>query len=75
MPGLYVASVGAARTYVAVNFPAGLSDVICVTFTGRENIGWETGRWLSGDLLKYLLGLALVLVVFEWWTYHRRITV
>jgi hypothetical protein len=75
VPGLYVASVGAARTYVAVNLPAGLSDVNGVTFTGRENISWETGRWLSGELWKYLLGLALVLVVFEWWTYHRRITV
>ena len=74
MPGLYVASAGAARTYVAVNLPAGLSDVNGVTLTGRENITWETG-WLSGELWKYLLGLALVLVVFEWWTYHRRITV
>ena len=75
VPGLYVASAGAARTYVAVNLPAGLSDVNGVTLTGRENIAWETGWWLSGELWKYLLGLALVLVVFEWWTYHRRITV
>lgn len=74
-PGLYVASAGAARAYVVANLPTGLSDVNGVTLTGRENLEWPTGRWLSSELWMYLLGLALALVALEWWTYHRRITV
>ena len=75
VPGLYTASVGAARAHVAVNLPAGLSDVNGVTLTGRETVELPPGRWLSSELWTYLLALALVLVTLEWWTYHRRITV
>ncbi|HJO37952.1 MAG: hypothetical protein QGG24_03730 [Vicinamibacterales bacterium] len=74
-PGLYVASSGAARAYVAVNLPAGLSDVNGVTLTGRDRVELPPGRWLSSELWTYLLALALALAALEWWTYHRRITV
>ncbi|HAK57340.1 MAG: VWA domain-containing protein [Vicinamibacterales bacterium] len=74
-PGLYVASSGAAGAYVAVNLPAGLSDVNGVTQTGRDRVELPPGRWLSSELWTYLLALALALAALEWWTYHRRITV
>jgi hypothetical protein len=75
-PGLYVAEGGGSRSTIAVNAgdpllsnlsrttPAGAGGVRTVT-AGRSGRPW----WL------YFAVAAFVLVLAEWWTWQRRITV
>jgi Ca-activated chloride channel homolog len=73
--GLYVASGGDIRQYVAVNYASrSLSDV------NRTNVrdGGQTQTaaipFLRREMWFYMLIAALLLIGAEWYTYHRRIT-
>lgn len=74
-PGLYVASQENVRQYVAVNFAnrqfSGINDSEI-----RDNPPQQVSMpLLRRELWVYMLTLALLLVIAEWFTYHRRITV
>ena len=82
-PGLYTASRGTRRLRVAVNLadhgrsavnasafdPDARSAVAPGLLSTAEPAGWGDELWVL------LLIVATVLVVTEWFTYHRRITV
>jgi hypothetical protein len=74
-PGLYVASSGDIRQYVAVNFAnREFSDINKSNV--RENKTTEVAGipFLRHELWFYMLCAALLLIGAEWFTYHRRIT-
>ena len=76
-PGLYTATQGNRRLHVAANVTdRRISDVNHSTFPRRTALG-ESGveDGGSGELWVFLLGAAILLLVLEWWTYHRRITI
>ena len=75
-PGVYLATAGSARQYVAVTLAnRDVSDLRRSTFQGAETVSAPPRRWLHRELWTYMLILAIVLITLEWWTYHRRITV
>lgn len=74
-PGLYVASSGDVRQYIAVNFAnREFSDIN--NSHVRENRTNQTAGipFLRHELWFYMLCGALLLIGAEWFTYHRRIT-
>jgi hypothetical protein len=76
-PGLYVASAGNYRQYIAVNFTdrlrSGLNNSGVKDGSGFENSPAHQPL-LRRELWFYLLSAALLLIGAEWITYHRRIT-
>jgi hypothetical protein len=75
-PGLYVASSGDARQYVAVNFAN--RDFSNINNSPKRNdaeIQRAGVSLLRRELWVYLLSVAALLIAAEWFTYHRRITV
>jgi hypothetical protein len=74
-PGLYVASKGDARQYVAVNFANRQYSDINNSHI-RENAKPQSENpILHRELWFYMLCAAALLFGLEWFTYHRRITV
>lgn len=74
-PGLYVATSGDVRQYVAVNFAnREFSDINNTRV--RENGPTQAASipFLRHELWFYMLCAALLLIGAEWYTYHRRIT-
>ena len=74
-PGLFVASSGDVRQYVAVNFSSrAFSDINSSDV--KENGSAKTAGipFFRRELWFYMLGAALLLIGAEWFTYHRRIT-
>jgi hypothetical protein len=74
-PGLYVATSGDIRQYVAVNFSnREFSDINKSTV--RENSAAQAAGipFFRHELWFYMLCAALLLIGAEWFTYHRRIT-
>jgi len=74
-PGLYVATSGDIRQYVAVNFSnREFSDI------NKSNVRENKSAQAAGiplirhELWFYMLCAALLLIGAEWFTYHRRIT-
>ena len=75
-PGLYVATSGDVRQYVAVNFSnREFSDINNSRI--RENTSAQAAGipFFRHELWFYMLCIALLLIGAEWFTYHRRITV
>jgi len=73
-PGLYVASRGDVRQYVAVNLTSRqYSDINHSSLRNTASSLLRAGR-LNHELWFYLVAAALVLIAVEWVTYHRRIT-
>jgi Aerotolerance regulator N-terminal len=74
-PGLYVATSGDVRQYVAVNFAN--RDFTNIN-NSRVRPGGTTQTagipFLRHELWFYMLCAALLLIGLEWFTYHRRIT-
>lgn len=83
-PGLYTATTPARRLHLAANFldprytdvnrtlfppedPRSAAGVLDAVMPVEE--GWENELWL------YLLFAAALLIILEWWAYHRRLTV
>jgi hypothetical protein len=82
-PGLYTAERGTRRLRVAVNVADARRSAINATSFGPEvgaaavsqpPAGMRGQAW-GDDLWVLLLSIATVLVIGEWFTYHRRLTV
>jgi len=75
-PGLYVATSGDIRQYVAVNFSNREFSNINNSHIKESSAAQAAGiPFFRHELWFYMLCLALVLIGAEWFTYHRRITV
>ena len=73
-PGLYVASQGDVRQYIAVNLTSRqYSDINHSALRGSSPAASNPVA-LSHELWFYMAGAALLLIAAEWLTYHRRIT-
>ena len=73
-PGLYVASQGTVRQYVAVNFANRQYSDINNSHVRQSRKARAEKPILRRELWFYMLFAALLLVGAEWFTYHRRIT-
>lgn len=74
-PGLYVASSGDTRQYVAVNFANRDFSNINNSHVRDNTTAQAAGiPFLRHELWFYMLCAALLLIGAEWYTYHRRIT-
>jgi len=75
-PGLYVASSGDIRQYVAVNFSnREFSDINNSKIRESSEAQAAGIPFFRHELWFYMLCAAVVLIGAEWFTYHRRITV
>ncbi len=76
-PGLYTAVQGNRRVRVAVNVTdRRISEVNRSTLPRQDaRPRSKVAAGGSGELWVFLLGAAILLLVLEWWTYHRRITI
>ena len=76
-PGLYTAVQGNRRLRVAVNLTdRRISDVNRSTLPRQDTRPTsQVTAGGTGELWVFLLGAAILLLVLEWWTYHRRITI
>jgi hypothetical protein len=73
-PGLYVASRETQRQYIAVNFASRQFSEINRSTVKDSRIQQASLPLLRRELWVYMLGLALLLIGAEWFTYYRRIT-
>jgi hypothetical protein len=73
-PGLYVASQGNERQYVAVNFANRQYSDINSSHVRENRRARVEAPLLRRELWLYMLAAALLLIGAEWFTYHRRIT-
>jgi hypothetical protein len=73
-PGLYVATQGSVRQYVAVNFADLQYSDINNSRVKQSASSQVQGSVLGRELWFYMVLAALVLVLVEWFTYHRQIT-
>jgi hypothetical protein len=76
-PGVYTAEGAAGRSRVLVNLldPA-ITDVNATRLAPAQPAGLSTSRAVAGpEPWVALLLAALALMLVEWWTYHRRLTV
>jgi hypothetical protein len=74
-PGLYVATHEDSRQYVAVNMASAQYSNVNKTVSQKDRPAAVTAGWLEQELWFYMIGAAALLLVFEWFTYHRGITV
>jgi hypothetical protein len=74
-PGLYLAEGGGMRTTFAVN--VGDPQVSNVSRTSLSEAAQAQGAAAraSDPWWPWIVGIAFLLVLVEWWTWHRRITV
>ena len=75
-PGLYVATAGDVRQYVAVNFSNREFSDINNSHVREDSSAQAAGiPFFRHELWFYMLCAAVLLIGVEWFTYHRRITV
>ncbi|HET9942253.1 MAG TPA: VWA domain-containing protein [Terriglobia bacterium] len=74
-PGLYIATHEDTRQYVAVNLASSQYSNLNRTISQRDVPAAVNAGWLQQELWFYMIGAAALLLVLEWYTYHRRITV
>jgi hypothetical protein len=73
-PGLYLASEGDNRQYVAVNLADRRYSDVNGSVWSETPVARATPRMFPRELWFYMLCLAVILMAAEWFTYHRRIT-
>jgi Tfp pilus assembly protein PilN len=73
-PGIYVANVGERRVRVAVNV-ANVTAVNASRLAGRPTAAASQASHSAVDPWMAILLAAALLLVLEWWTYNRRVTV
>jgi|SRR5688572_1091889 len=74
-PGLYIATHEETRQYVAVNLASPQYSNLNKTVSLKDAPAAVTAGWLQQELWFYMLAGAALLLVVEWLTYHRGITV
>src|SRR5688572_6962404 len=74
-PGLYVATHEDTRQYVAVNLASAQYSNLNKTVSLKDRPAAVTAGWLQQELWFYMIAGAALLLVVEWLTYHRGITV
>ena len=74
-PGLYVASRGNSRQYIAVNFANRQYSDINNSHVRESNRKSAAKPLIRRELWLYMLAGALLLLAAEWFMYNRRITV
>ena len=79
-PGLYSVRTNDGKLIISANLlDPDVSAVNASAFAGEESaagiVDYLTGSVGGGELLLALVLVALVLLLAEWWTYHRRMTV
>lgn len=74
-PGLYLAEGGGMRTTFAVNVGDPQVSNISRTWLSQDVIEASDAARANDPWWPWIVGLAFVLVLVEWWTWHRRITV
>ena len=74
-PGLYVATHEDSRQYLAVNLASSQYSNLNKTVSQKDRPAAVTAGWLEQELWFYMIVAAALLLVVEWFTYHRGITV
>jgi len=74
-PGLYLAEGGGMRTTFAVNVGDPLVSNVNRTSLSDEVQALGAAARANDPWWPVIVGLAFLLVLVEWWTWHRRITV
>ena len=76
-PGLYSVTGGARKVVVSANLLSPRVSAVNASVLSPESAGEGrgTGSASRGELWIGLVLLALALILVEWWTYHRRLTV
>jgi len=74
-PGLYLAEGGGMRTTFAVNVGDPQVSNVNRTSLSEEAQAQSAAARANDPWWPWIVGLAFVLVLVEWWTWHRRITV
>lgn len=74
-PGLYVVTRGKERLYVAVNPEVPDINVTRLPESDVSPSASRAGASWQVELFSVLIMLAFVLLIVEWWTFHRRWTV
>jgi hypothetical protein len=74
-PGLYIATHEDVRQYVAVNLASAQYSNVNKTVSQKDRPAAVTAGWLEQELWFYMIAAAALLLAFEWFTYHRGITV
>jgi hypothetical protein len=75
VPGFYVAQGGGARSTMAVNVADPLISNLSRTHTAGSRVETVSSRGSAAPLWVYFAAIAFALVLLEWWTWQRRITV
>ena len=74
-PGLYVATHEDTRQYIAVNLASPEYSNLNKTLSIKDRPATLSAGWLQQELWVYMIGAAALLLVLEWFTYHRGMTV
>jgi hypothetical protein len=74
-PGLYLAEGGGMRTTFAVNVGDPQASNVSRTSLSAEAQAEGAAARAEDPWWPWIVGIAFVLVLVEWWTWHRRITV
>jgi hypothetical protein len=74
-PGLYIATHEDSRQYLAVNLASSQYSNLNKTVSLKDRPAAVTAGWLEQELWFYMIAAAALLLVVEWFTYHRGITV
>jgi len=75
VPGLYLAEGGGMRTTFAVNVGDPQVSNVSRTSLSEEAQAQGAAARAEDPWWPWIVGIAFVLVLVEWWTWHRRITV
>src|SRR5262249_28076069 len=73
-PGLYVASQGNQRQYIAVNFADRRHSEINLSNVRERGNAQPQTSLLRRELWFYMIVAAILLIAAEWFTYHRGVT-
>lgn len=74
-PGLYLAEGGGMRTTFAVNVGDPQVSNVNRTSLSEEAQAQSAAARANDPWWPWIVGIAFLLVLVEWWTWHRRITV
>jgi hypothetical protein len=74
-PGLYIATQNERRQHIAINLASPVYSNVNATVSRSDPAAAGEAGWLQQELWFYMLCAAAALLIVEWFTYHRGITV